>query len=356
MGAGFAPRIRSMADGAGIRRAACCRTNPPMADDDTLRDVTGTVALDDAGAVADAVDRILARSFGSAPFHRDLLHASFAFAGRLYRGDEPGWLPCDMPYHDLRHALDAALAMARLVDGCRRDGCDRALGPDTALAAVLLALLHDTGFLRTTAEASLCGPQLAQGHEYRSAAFAGDYLRSTSLARYAELAPLIMATRMSIAPAAALEGRDGAAITIGRMLGSADLLCQLADPRYLERCYHHLYPEMLLGAVDASRGADAPRRFVVEDAREMLARTPGFLKDVALPRLREGFGFVARHLAAHFDGGDPYAASTRGNLARCERIVAERRFDLLGGPPPTTTRDLDPIYAAGEAARATDSR
>jgi hypothetical protein len=319
-----------------------------MADDHTLRDVTGTVALDDADAVADAVDRILARSYGSVPFDRDLLHASFAFAGRLYRGDEPGWLPCDMPYHDLRHALDAALVMARLVDGCRRDGGEPVLGPDTALAAVMLALLHDTGFLRTTSEASLCGPQLAQGHEYRSAAFAGDYLRSTSMSRHADLAPLIMATRMSIAPATALEGRDGAAITIGRMLGSADLVCQLADPRYLERCYHHLYPELVLGAGDASR------RFVVEDAREMLARTPGFLRDVALPRLREGFGFVARHLAAHFGGSDPYAASTRDNLARCERIVAERRFDLLGGPPPTTTRDLDPIYAAGEAARATD--
>jgi hypothetical protein len=320
-----------------------------MADDNTLLDVTGTVALGDAGAVADAVDRILARSFGREAFDRDVLHSGFAFVGRMYRGEEPGWRACDMPYHDLRHALDAALVMARLVDGCLRDRCDRVLGPDTALVAVLLALLHDTGFLRTTAEASLCGPQLAQGHEQRSAAFAGDYLRSTSLARHADLAPLIMATRMSIAPAAALDGRDGAAITIGRMLGSADLVCQLADPRYLERCYHHLYPEMVLGAGDA-------RRFVVEDAREMLARTPGFLKDVALPRLRDGFGFVARHLAAHFGGGDPYAASTRGNLERCERIVAERRFDLLGGPPPTTTRDLDPIYAAGEAARATGSR
>lgn len=327
-----------------------------MPDRHALLDVTGTVPLDRAATVAAAIDGILARSFGSAPFDRDLLHATFAFVERLYRGDEPGWLVCDMPYHDLRHALDAALVMARLVDGCRQDGCDRALGPDAALAAVLLALLHDTGFLRATAEASLCGPQLAQGHEYRSAAFAAGYLRSTSLDRHADLAPLIMATRMSIAPAAALEGHDGAAITIGRMLGSADLLCQLADPRYLERCYHHLYPEMLLGADDAARSVDGPRRFVVEDAREMLARTPGFLKDVALPRLREGFGFVARHLAAHFGGSDPYAASVRGNVARCERIVAERRFDLLGGPPPTTTRDLDPIYAAGEAARATKSR
>jgi hypothetical protein len=327
-----------------------------MADRHALFDVTGTIPLDRAAAVAAAIDDILARAYGPASFDRELLHGSFTFVERLYRGEQPGWLACDMPYHDLRHALDAALATARLVDGCRIDGCDGALAPDLGLVAVLLALLHDTGFLRTTAEASLCGPQLAMGHESRSAAFAADYLRSTPLAPHADLAPLIMATRMAVAPSVALEGHDGAAITIGRMLGSADLLCQLADPRYLERCYHHLYPEMLLGAGDASRSRGAQPRFVVADAHDMLARTPGFVKDVALPRVRDGFGFVARHLAAHFGGHEPYAASTRDNLARCERIVAERRWDLLGGPPPTTTSDLDPIYVAGATAGGREAR
>lgn len=327
-----------------------------MPDRHALFDVTGTVQLDDAAAVADAIGGILARTYGSSSFDRELLHASFTFVERLYAGEQAGWLACDMPYHDLRHALDAALAMARLVDGCHVDRCDRALEPDLGSVAVLLALLHDTGFLRTTAESSLCGPQLAQGHEARSAAFASDYLRSTSLARHAGLAPLIMATRMATSPAAALDGHDAPAVTIGRMLGSADLLCQMADRRYLERCYHHLYPEMLLGGGDPARGADNRPRFVVEDARKMLARTPGFLKEAALPRLREGLGDVARHLPAHFRGHDPYEASMTDNIARCERIVAEQRWDLLAGPPPTTTRGLNPIYTAGAGAARHDER
>jgi len=318
-----------------------------MPDRHALLDVTGTVPLDDAAAVADAVGGILAHTYGSSRVDSELLHAGFAFAARLYSGGQPGWLACDMPYHDMRHALDAALAMARLVDGCHVDRCDGALEPDLGSVAVLLGLMHDTGFLRTSGESSLCGPQLAQGHEARSAAFASEYLRSTSLARHARLAPLIMATRMATSPAVALDGHDAPAVTIGRMLGSADLLCQMADRHYLERCYHHLYPEMLLGGGDPVRGADDRPRFVVEDARAMLARTPGFLKDAALPRLRDGLGDVARHLAAHFGRQDPYAASTEANIARCERIVAEQRWDLLDGPPPTTTRGLDPIYTAG---------
>ena len=321
-----------------------------MADRHALFDVTGTIPLDRAAAVAAAIDDILTCAYGPASFDREVLHRTFTIVERLYRGEQPGWLACDMPYHDLRHALDAALAVARLVDGCRRDACDRALGPDLALVAVLLALLHDAGFLRKTAEASLCGPRLADGHESRSAALAADYLRTTPLAGHAALAPLIMATRIASPPESLLDGHAAPAVTIGRMLGSADLLCQLGDSRYLERCYHHLYPEMVLGGSGAPRDPDDRHRFVAEDARRMLARTPGFVRNVAYPRLREGLGFVARHLATHFGGSDPYGQAIGDNLARCERIVAEDRWDLIGGPPPTTTRGLDPIYFAGASA------
>ncbi len=321
------------------------RGDPCAAQD--MRDVTGTVPLDDAAAVADAVEGILARAYGAAGLDRETLRAAFAFVERLYGGHEPGWIACDMPYHDLRHAHDAALVTARLLDGCRIDGCDVALESDRAVVSVLLALLHDTGFLRTTAEASRCGPQLAEAHEARSAALAASYLRSTSLAAHADLAPLIMATRMASSPADLLDGQAGPAVTIGRVLGSADLLCQLADPRYLERCYHHLYAEMVLADPGAARDRDGRPRFVVEDARAMLARTPVFCEHMALPRLRHGLACVAKHLAAHFGGSDPYAESIRVNLDRCGRIVGEQSWHLMGGPPPTTTRDLDPIYFAG---------
>jgi hypothetical protein len=319
-----------------------------MSERHALRDVTGTVPLDEAAAVADAVDGILARSYGTASYDRALLHASFAFVERLFAGGHPGYLACDMPYHDLRHSLDTALAMARLVDGYQRQGSATAAGltPDMGLVAVLLALLHDTGFLRTKTEASLHGPELAAAHESRSAAFAADYLRSTTLAPHAQLASLIMATRVAAAPGPLLAGRDDAAIAIGRMLGSADLLCQMADRRYLERCYHHLYPELVIGGGNRVVTADGVRKILFRDARDLVAHTPGFYANVARPRLEMDFGNVARYLAAHFGGDDPYARSTRDNLERCATIVGDDRWDLLDGPPMTTTRELDPRYGA----------
>lgn len=319
-----------------------------MSERHALSDVTGTVPLDGAAAVADAIDGILSRRYGAGQFDHALLGASFAFVERLFAGDHPGYVACDMPYHDLRHSLDAALAMARLVDGYQQQGgtTAAALTPDLALVAVLLALLHDTGFLRTTTEASLRGPELAAAHESRSAAFAADYLRSTALAPHAPLASLIMATRVAAAPGPLLAGRDDAAIAIGRMLGSADLLCQMADRRYLERCYHHLYPELVIGGGDRCVAAAGQQKILFRDARDLVAHTPGFYANVARPRLEMDFGNVARHLAAHFGGADPYARSIRDNLERCAAIVGDNRWDLLDGPPMTTTRDLDPRYRA----------
>jgi hypothetical protein len=305
-----------------------------------LHDVTGQVRLDDAAAVADAVVGILAD--GAGPGGAAILRASFAFVQRVFDGHEPRWLACDLPYHDQRHSLDAALAMARLVDGYRRDG--GVLGPELALTGVVLALLHDTGFLRSTAERSLRGPQLAPVHEARSVAFAGDFLRTTPLAAHAPLASLIMTTRVAQAPAPWLEGRDPSVAAIGRMLGSADLLCQIADTRYLARCFHHLYPELVLGGGDRKRMPDGRVEVLFRDARDLVACTPAFHDHVARPRLVRDFANVAQHLAAHFGGIDPYATSIRANLDKCEQIVGRQRWDLLGTPPPTTTRDLDAAY------------
>jgi hypothetical protein len=313
-----------------------------------IHDVTGTVRLDDPAAVAAAVDRILSRQDPEDGLDRDLLHSGFSFAGELYAGNHAGYLACDMPYHDLRHALDAALTTARLVDGLRRSADPDAamLHAELGLVAVLLALLHDTGFLRTAAESSLRGPQLATTHETRSVAFATAYLATTPCARHAPLAELILATRLSTSPSQLLEGRSAAETAIGCMIGSADLLCQMADPLYLERCFHHLYPELVLGGGDRRRLADGSVEVLIPNARELVMRTPAFHDGVVRPRLGHALRNVAQSLAAHFEGPDPYAAAIRANLERCARVVERGRWDLLGAVPPTTTTPLDPIYGS----------
>ena len=313
----------------------------------TIPDVTNTVSIGDPREVGAAIASMLADCFGPGSFDEDLLHASFERIGGMFSGDDPDYLACDMPYHDLRHSLDTALVTTRLVAGYVRahDGSSAALTAEHALAGVLLALLHDTGYLRTASERALCGPQLTVGHEERSAEFAQRYLRTTSLARHADDADLILATRLAQDPDALLAGRAPADVALGRMLATADLVCQLADDRYLERCYWHLFPELELGGCNRTRTSDGGERPLYRDALALVCGTPAFYDNVVRPRLDDGLAGTARHLATLFDDADPYGAAIARNVARARRIAGGERA-LLGPEPPTTTVDLAPIYHA----------
>ena len=132
----------------------------------SLLDVTNTVSIGDDRAVADATHHILEESFGAGSFDGELLHSTFTLVGRLFAGEHPGYLACDMPYHDLRHSLDTALLMARLIAGYQSE--QSRLEPEYGLIGVLLGLLHDSGYIRQRSEAALCGPQLMSEHESRS--------------------------------------------------------------------------------------------------------------------------------------------------------------------------------------------
>lgn len=313
-----------------------------------MLDVTNTVSIGDARAVADAAERILARCFGAGSVDRELLHASFDLVARVFAGEHPGYLACDMPYHDLRHSLDTALVMARLIDGCQREpgGPAVALTAEHGLLGVLLGLLHDTGFIRTTAESALCGPQLMAQHEFRSVEFAGRYLRATALAAHAPLATLILATRLGAHLDELFAGLDDRAVALGEMLGTADLVSQMSDRCYPERCCYHLYPELKLGGRDRVRAADGQVQLLYLDGLDLLRKTPGFCEHVLGGRLERDLQGRVRHLAAHHGGADPYAEAIRRNLDRIDRMVAEARFDLLQDEPATTTRNLAAIYRA----------
>jgi hypothetical protein len=312
----------------------------------SLLDPTNAVSVGDNNAVSDAVDRILEKCFGAGSFDGKLLHASFALVGRLFAGAYPGYLPCDMPYHDLRHSLDTALVMARLVAGYQSEHgvSSDAFTPDFGLLGVLLGLLHDTGYIRKTSEAALCGPELMAEHEARSVQFAAGYLRTTSLAYHAALTSLILVTHLGSDLNRLFTGYDRAAIILGRMLGSADLLSQISDRWYLERCYYHLYPELVLGGGDRTRTPDGREQLLFSDAFDLLRKTPRFYENVVCKRLDQDFHKVTRYLAVYFAGTDPYAEAIRRNLDRFARVVADGALGPLQCEPLTTTSNLPAIY------------
>ena len=313
----------------------------------SLLDVTNTVSISDPAPVAAAIAHILGECFGHGSFDDDLLHATFERVGRVFAGDDPAYLACDMPYHDLRHSLDTALTMARLIAGQQGTGCaaPAAFTPEHALLGVLLALLHDTGYIRTVSEHALCGPQLTREHEARSVEFAQRHLRTTLLAKRAADAELIQVTQLAADLDVLFARREPAAVALGRMLGTADLVSQLADERYLERCYWHLFPELVLGDCNRSRTVDGGEAPLFRDALELVCRTPAFYDNVVRPRLDRTFAGSVRHLSVPFGDTDIYGAAIERNIARA-RSIAGGQHGLLGPEPTTTTARLSPIYHA----------
>src|SRR5687768_11985778 len=134
-------------------------------------DVTNRVNVEDPARVRDAVLSLFAARYPGTDF--TALARGFDDFKALFEGDYPGYLACDTLYHDMRHTLDMSLAMARLLDGHDR-GCAQAdqLGARRAMLGVLIALLHDCGYLKRVSESRVeNGAVFSKVHVSRSADF-----------------------------------------------------------------------------------------------------------------------------------------------------------------------------------------
>jgi len=139
-------------------------------------DVTNRVNVESAPQVRDAVLEIFAHRYPG----EDFTHLGRAFddVHALFEGRYPGYLACDTLYHDIRHTLDMTLAMARLIDGHDRICApqDR-VGARRAALGVIIALLHDSGYMKRSSEADVeNGAIFTKVHVSRSSDFLFNYL------------------------------------------------------------------------------------------------------------------------------------------------------------------------------------
>lgn len=289
------------------------------------RDPTGRVDLEDPRAVEAAIRSLLEGLHGGC-HDPALLTRAIDDLERAFRGDYPGLLRCDTLYHDLRHALETGLTMARMLDGQARepaDGKERIDGSH-ALLCVILALFHDIGLLRRDGEADLFGATLTPIHEERGVEFLREYLAGTSLVMLADKAELIMPTKLVFHIPAEWSAMHR---QLGSMIATADLLSQMSDRYYIEKCRDFLFVEF--SAIGIAGSADTP----YPDRETLLAKTPGFYTGFISRRLEEDFGNVRRFIASHFAGSDPYDQAIQRNLGYLADVLATRNFARLRRHP-----------------------
>jgi hypothetical protein len=298
-------------------------------------DVTNTVQVSSPPAVRNAVYEIFSQTWPGASFDR--LWLAFYDFQRLFTGRFPGYLGCDTTYHDMQHSLDMTLALARLVAGYEKsvEPADR-LGPDRALLAVIVSLFHDAGYIRHTERDQnfTNGAEFTMQHVSRSADFLRRYLPTLGMSRDVGVASMIVHFTGYELDLDTIELDDPRDIICGHMIGTADMLAQMADRCYLEKCRDRLYKEFVVGglAVENARPGEYMIRY--ESGQHLLEKTPTFYQHVMRERLNTQFNKAYRYVEVLFDGHNPYIEAITNNIRHLVRVISTGDWGLLRRQPP----------------------
>lgn len=295
-------------------------------------DVSGTVDVTDVQAVRDAVLAIITGRYPGVDFA--ILERLFSDFAALYRGELAGFLACDTSYHDIQHVLDVTLAMARLIDGFEIDhGGEDQLGPELAVIGIIVALFHDSGYIRRKGETGISnGAEYTRIHVSRSARFMAEYLPSIGRSDIVGLTgKLVHFTGYEFAPDE-IELDNDKLRALGCMVGTADVIAQMADPAYLEKCRDRLFPEFEVGGIARQVLPDGTEQVMYSSAEDLLRKTPTFIKTTITNRLDGHFGGLYRHVESHFGGDNLYMDALERNCQHLEALIAKNDPTLLNGP------------------------
>jgi hypothetical protein len=153
---------------------------------------------------------------------------------RLFNGEFPGYRASNTKYHNLEHTCSTALATARLIHGLHVQG--QVFSPRTVQLCLIGALFHDTGLIQTEEEVKGTGAQYTIGHEDRSIAVMEKYLTENGYSQedIRDCGHIIKCTELFF-PIEDIPFESEEVRTMGKVLGTADLVAQMADKNYQEK-------------------------------------------------------------------------------------------------------------------------
>jgi len=243
----------------------------------------------------------------------DLFDLIFKDIDLLFRGQYPGYRSSNTKYHDFEHTISVVLATARLIHGCDVDGLR--FQPRDILLTLIASLLHDVGLIQEKDDQEGSGAKYTVGHEERSITFLQEYLphKGFAAAEIETCANFIRCTILSLPPAE-VPFPLPAHRNLGYIVGTADLLAQMADRFYLEKLLL-LYKEF-----------EEARLPGFDSELELLQKTKAFFEIVAQKRLNDDLGGVCQHMRSHFKqwrsiDADLYAESITNHITYLESLT-----------------------------------
>lgn len=241
------------------------------------------------------------------PVYRDVV--------ALFKGKYPGFRPSNTKYHNLEHTGMVVLAAVRLMHGCFLNG--HKFIPENFFLGFAAALFHDVGLIQAETEQEGTGAVFTVGHEERSIAFMSRYLAQKNFSQQLidDCAALIRCTILGIR-IKEISFRTEEIKILGKIVGSADLLGQMADRCYLEKLLL-LYKEF-----------EEARLPGFDSELDLLQKTEAFYTAIARKRLLDDFGNIAASMRLHFKDRlqadrDLYAEAVASNIDYLKSLIVK---------------------------------
>ena len=306
-------------------------------------DITNKIRTTDPVEVGGEVMRLFRGRYPGAKSPQ--IERAFKDMAQMYRGEHSDYHPCDTPYHDTQHVLDVTLAMARLLDGYARGGRGEApLPPDYFGVGIVIALFHDVGYLRRrTDRKHRYGAEYTLTHVSRGSEFLLGYFPGLGWAQYAEAASQMVHFTGYERPLDTIRVDDPLLHRVGEILGTADIIAQMSDRCYLEKCHDRLYPEFLLGGLASRKQPDGEVVVLYSSGSDLVRKTPAFYAN-AMKRLDEQLHRAYLYAERHFDGGNPYIEEMDKNVRYARVMAASDGHETLRRSMPVTLPPLVRAY------------
>jgi len=231
--------------------------------------------------------------------------------------------------------------MARLLVGYEGSvDAPQRFGAERVVMALVTSLFHDAGYIREFDDLRhRNGAEFTLYHVTRSARFLARFLPSIGMDNWVPVSTRIVHFTGYEIKLSQIQLSDGRDRKLGHLLGTADLIAQMADRCYLEKCRDRLYPEFVLGGIAAAPGTDGALQVRYSSGLDLLRQTPRFVRETRAQRLDGEFERAYRYVEPLFGGKNPYLEAIDRNVAYLQRILRAERWRLLRRNPPLFTSE-----------------
>jgi hypothetical protein len=237
---------------------------------------------------------------------------------KLFSGQYHDYSGCTTEYHDLQHTTDSFLSITRLIHGAHVCGVN--FTPENISLAFISSLMHHTVYIHKKNDNEGTGAKYTLIHVDRSISFVKKYLMDNGYTKqdYEFCKNIIKCSNLSL-KLKEINFVSEQHELLGKMLGTSDIIGQIADRTYLEKLLF-LFREF-----------NECRVMGYKNELDLLKKTISFY-EASKTRLANELGNVKSFMPYHFKirwkmNQDLYKLSIDSNIKFLQHILQNHEKD-----------------------------